>query len=541
MSDASETPHINVNGLSIYSDSAEVLTAILPATIAIQINDGEPYIITTGSVISSGAYSPSSEWMSNYILVSSEYNFDIPTNSQTFTINITVTPQNGDPFSFSEDACAPIANTLTCPQRMYTGRVYTFNLQNSIAAGGMYKTVAELTWYPKIVGTYTTQVYEVGYVDSYTQVDMATDRFSAIQFAIANRDGLSGADAASLITDANIVVQTRYMSSDFNNGIVIFETTAAVPTAPRDEVDAELAPVLTESDLLIIAYPETSEINGKYVHKQATLTCVPTAQYKYGDSLSYIQYGDKKRYGGSISFQANGVTPGTEYVRPDTGDTEIATNESVSSFSISVCGAKWKLQSDVINKAYSVLWYHPPILSEFALHRCAVSSTSTEYQYDGVYYEKDDFGSYCLIEYQVDFSPLDNSNTTDMIIQYGTHRLTFTPTYSQAGFIVVPAPAAQAMDVIISLYDLLYPYGVAMKQRLSTGAILIDFLNGGTGMAVGKAATESNALDIASDWDLLFYQATVGAYSGTSSISLVPWMHDIDDRLAVLESKTIAN
>ena len=60
-------------------------------------------------------------------------------------------------------------------------------------------------------------------------------------------------------------------------------------------------------------------------------------------------------------------------------------------------------------------------------------------------------------------------------------------------------------------------------------------------MAIGKAATEPSALDIAADWKLLFDQATVGAYNGDNEQDRVLWMHDVDDRLTYLENSIYAN
>ena len=92
------------------------------------------------------------------------------------------------------------------------------------------------------------------------------------------------------------------------------------------------------------------------------------------------------------------------------------------------------------------------------------------------------------------------------------------------------------MGVSLELIDKFYPYGIVAKITLSTAGILLDYLAGGKGMAVGKVATQQNALDIASDWKLLFYNADVGAYnSNTSSQDLVSWMHAVDSRLTALE------
>ena len=146
-----------------------------------------------------------------------------------------------------------------------------------------------------------------------------------------------------------------------------------------------------------------------------------------------------------------------------------------------------------------------------------------------------------MAEFQVSFSSLDGENQTSMTLQYGTHRISVTPDATGYGFVVFPANTAVSLNVNIVLYDNFMPYGVAATRRLSTASILIDYLSGGKGMAIGKAATEQSALDIASDWKLLFYQATVGSYNGDDEQDLIAWMRQVDDRLEYLENSIYAN
>ena len=539
MDDAETQPYLMLSGFSIYSQTSEALTAILPATVTIQVNSGTPRSYNVRDASNVGAYSPSGNWMPYFAAATSGDQIAIPGNGEAFTITVTVTPHSGTALSFTEHCCGTVSNSITCPDRIYTGRAYEFIFNEAVEAVVGRTTTAELTWYPKMDNYFTTQVYEVGWLDPYTPVSEAVTDFYSFYFAVANRDGLPGSEAAHLTTDANITIQTHYASADFTDGILITEILATVPTAPRDEVDAELAPTLTANDITLTVAPAAAEIGGKFCHRQATVTCVPVAQYKYGDSLSYIHFNDMNRYGDSISFQAEGIEPGTSYVRPDTGATVTAGNESIRNCLVSVYGGKWKQPSATVNKCYTVLWCHAPRL-EFSLHRCSVSSSATSYRYDGVYYKKDDYGAYCLIEYTVNFAPLANTNTTEMIIQHGTHRITLHPSYTQSSFVVVSAPAEQTLDVIIGLYDLFYPYGVVQKQTLSTGTIIMDILNGGRGIAIGKNATVASAVDIDSNWKLLFFKATVAAYNGSRQ-DLIAWMHSVDSRLTTLENTRYAN
>lgn len=541
MEDSSAAAHLLVSGLNVYASNRSSLEAVLPLTVTVQVGSGTTHSFYMTESVFRGGYSPSGNWMAYYANLTSDEQIAIPNNGATFQIHVTITPQTGTALSFTESACGPRANTLTCPERMVTGRVYPFTTSSAIPADSSYQTESTLSWFPRMTGQYTTQIFEEGYVDPYTKTLDATSPFATIYFAVANRDNLPGSEAAGLQAEAQVNVQVRYMSSDFTNGIVITEMAGVVPCAPRDDVDAELIPVLTAADIAMSASPAASVVGGKYLHRQSTITCTPSAQFKYGDSLSYIHYNNMNRYAASISFQAIGVEPGTTYTRPDTGVEVTAGSESICGVEMSVYGSKWKLPSATVLKTYTVLWYQAPSLPVFSIHRASVSQTTTQYLYNGTYYKKDDFGAYCIIEYEVSFSPMDNTNSVEMVIQYGTHRTMVTPGYTQSGFLVVSAPVEQTMNVTIVLYDNFYPYGVSAKRILSTGAILIDFLAGGKGMAVGKVATTPNALDISPAWKLLFYQATIGAYNGATPVDLIAWMKDIDARLKHIEDTEFAN
>ena len=529
-----EAPFLQVNGASVYSDTKEILASILPLSVRIEVGN-TTYAYTISSSISTGAYSPSGTRMPYYAILVSSENIEIENSGQTFTINVSLTPRNGTPVTFTETGHSPLSNSITCPDRVYTGAAYQYAMRNAVPGGAFYQSNASLVWSPSKDGLYTTQIYEEGYADAYTKLSDAMAGFSVFYFAVANRDNLPGSEAAALTSDASVTFRTYYRSSDFTNGCLVTEIITSVPVAPRDEVDPSLAPVIT--DVAVTASPAEAVINQKYVHRQATLTFTPVIQFKYGDTLAYLS-SDKSgnRFASSVSCPAIGVTPGDEYVRPDTGATETAGNTSVDSITISAIGNKWRIASDGYLKCYDVLYYSAPRFNTFTIHRCSVSSTTTNYKYGNTYYAKDDFGAYVLIEYEVAFSDLDGTNDPSMLVQYGTHRVVGTWDSNGYGFVVGAAPTTSSMNIVCVLYDVLMPYGVAISSRLSTGAVLADFLAGGRGVAFGKPATEPNAMDISSDWKLLFYQATVGAYDGTARTDLVSWMHDVDTRLSKLES-----
>lgn len=548
MDDQTQDAYLCVNGLSIYSDNVSNLSSFIEGseimfTISDIENESEDELGTYSIDIDvkSGAYSPSGIWMPHFVMLFSTDQFHIPHNGDEFLIHVYIIRNNTELLSFTEHCCGVYANTVTPPENMVTGRVYSFLPQRQFLAGESFQTKSSLTWHPTVIGTYTTTVVDTGYVDAGTSTDAATSNFSTLYFAVANPDHLYDS-GSSIVNDASIVLQTRYLTDDFTGGILITDISLSVEVTARNEVDASLKPVLTASGISISGSPELGILNGKYVHKQCTLTFTPVATYQFGDSLSYIQTSDgKNRYSASVSYVASGVAPGTEYIRPDTGTTVVADEESVCGTTIRVVGNKWGLQSDYATAIYTVLYYHMPRLEEFSVHRCSVSTVPTDYEYNNTYYKKDDFGAYCMILYQVNYSDLDSENTPETELQYGTHIMVGSTINGVTHCVVVPANTEQTMDVIITLYDAFYLYGVSSQLRLSTANVLIDFLAGGKGMAIGKTATVQNALDISSNYKLLFYNALVGAYQGNNQIDLVPWMHGVDERLTHLENSPYAN
>ena len=535
MDGGDDAPYLRINGLSIYADTQAELSAILPAAVRVDIGNAT-YSYTVPNHISGNAYSPSGRRMPYYAALTSAEAMEIPSTETEFQISVTVTPAEGDVLSFTEQARRPIPNSITAPESIRTGVPYGFPLSAMVPVGTGYQSNATLVWSPMALGVYTTQVYEEGYVDPYTKVSSAAETFGQVYFAVANPDNLQ----ENLVTNANVHFETVYLSSDFANGCIISEADTTVPVIPSSTVDEALAPIITEINMT--ESPAEAVANGKYVHKKATLTFSPVVQFKYGDSMSYVHHETLgNRYAASISAVAEGITPGESYTRPDTGETETAGDTSVRSMTLSVGGGKWKLLSAPYTVCYDVLYYTLPRVVSFNVYRMSVSQASTNYRYNGVYYKKDDFGAYGMAEFTVSFSSLDGENQTSMTLQYGTHRIAVTPDANGYGIVVFPANTAVAVNVNIVLYDNFIPYGVSATKRLSTGTVLMDYLSGGTGMAIGKAATERKALDIAEDWKLLFYQATGGAYEGDIEQDLVAWMHDIDGRLDYLENSIYAN
>ena len=528
MANASTTPYLCLNNFSVYANTKSPIANMLPLKISIRINSGTTYTFTSDSYPSMSGNSPSSAWMAYYVCVSSNTHIPIPGNATAFTINVTVKPASGNTITFTEAACGPSSNTVTSASNLlYTGKVYTFNCANNVPVGTNFTNSTKLYWDPlahyngNIIFSNSAAININGYVDAYTTTTNASAAFNKFYFALHNAAGLN--NDAQFRENASITLTVRYKSADFQNGIMITYCSMTVLAQPRYEIDAGLKPEINASGYTVTATPSNTVINGKYIDKKTQLTLKATGKFKYGDSL------------------VPGSNTSTFYATTSGGSpSDLQRQEK---YFVYVQGQKWGEAAYNANTAFTctVLFYEEPKLVSHAMHRCRVVSSDDGsgkcYTYGGTVYKLDDEGGNCLIEYSVKFTPLDNTNTKKLVITYSSGSKTITPSsYTASGFIVVPANTESAMDVTFKLYDKFYTSGLdAGTYRLSTAGVIMDFLNGGRGIGIGKVAEERNCLDINPNWTLMLYKATVGDYSAGTAKNLVSWMKDIDNRLATLE------
>ena len=553
MSDDDASPYIRINGLCIYGQTESAIAALLPAQVSVSIGSGEASTFTTGSKHTNGAYSPLGNWMDYYIKLTApdeeESNITIPNNGNAFTINVTVTPNGGSAISFTERACGiyPVASSQ--PEEMTTGRAYEFTCSKTIPVDSSHRVTGSLSWFPHYADYPTTNAIEYLFVDPYTTVEETTASFNKFYCAVANADYLPSVEGAR--ADSNISLKVYYNTPDFYTGVLITDIKLAVTTIPRDwdDVDQNMHPEIDSSKTVITATPSYTDINGIYVARYARLTIQVFPKLKYRSRNEHYYLGklyvdDGMGSGQACSFDANNTvsmpTYPTYIYDGETGEYHIQTIGTLN-----YNGLLYDRWAPHYGYTYTigvqVYGYFIPSITTFSVHRCAVNSSGS-YIYDGTRYSKNDYGAYCLIEWGVKFTSLGDSNTRNMTIKYGTTTQTITLTaYEQSGYMVVPANTERTMDVTIRLWDKYTTGGVTSTTRLSTAGVLIDWLSGGKGMAVGKVAETRNMLDINPDWRLLFYQATVGNYNGTTDADLIAWMHDIDDRLTALENSETAN
>ena len=545
MSNASASPYLRVNGMYIYSATKASISDMLPLTLSVSVGNGTPFTMTTSSSVSSKSYSGGGYWMEYYVKLvapsDASSNISIPNDGSAFQISVTITPRTGSAITFTESACGISPLSIVAPSEMTTARITTATLSSSVPVGNNYRVTGSFVWYPKYLEYATTEHIEDLFVDPYTRITEAASSFNSISFAVQNSDYLP--DVAGTRQNGTLSLNVYYRSADFTDGCLISCVSASILVIPREysQTDDDLLPVSNPSATVVTATPAYATVNGKYVAGYAVLNITPGYRLKYQSrSNSYggfsLTYNNKTYYsaGSPVTIQ---TVP--QYVS--------GTHTAVESFDAGFrCSIRDRWSNSKANRPYFIitlpmLGYNVPQITNFALHRCKVDSNGA-YTYNGTKYTKDDYGAYALIEYGVKFSSIDNSNVANMTIRYGTTTQTITiSSYTQTGYIVVPANTERTMDVTFRLWDTFTPAGIASTQRLSTAGVLIDWLAGGKGMAIGKVAETQNMLDVNPMWTMLFYQATVGAYNNNTDVDLVAWMHDIDTRLTALENSEYAN
>ena len=562
MAGGSSAPFLRLNGLCIYSLVKSSVSDLLPITISVQVGDGATYTFVTGSSVTNGGYSPNGNWMEYYVKFvapdSAASNIFIPNNGQSFQIHVTLTPSTGNAISFTENACGIQPMTMTTPYlketdvlqtEMTTGRVYYATLSSQIPVDSSHRVSGSFVWYPKYLDYVTTEHIEDLFVDPYTKITDAEAAYNKFYFAVANTDHLPNTSGAR--QNATLSFHYYYLSSDFYNGIMISSVYAQIPVAPRDVslVDDDLMPDGDGSTAVITAIPEGTQAGNKFVAGYASLVIRPNTKLRYqSGSSSYYRFSVLVTHDGRTqTYFSSGDSVTVPTYQQYLYNAETGTYTAMDSFTASYECTVWDRWSRCRTYGYHyyinvpMVGYSSPQIQEFSVHRCKPDEHGT-YTYGGETYAKDDYGAYCLIEYTVNFNALENTNVGNMLIRYGTTDQAITiSSYTQSGYIVVPANTETTLDVLIKLWDNLTPGGVIATLRLSTAGVLIDWLAGGKGMAIGKVAEDREVLDINPDWKLLFYQATIGNYKNNTAQDLIAWMHDIDDRLDALENSSTAN
>lgn len=159
--------------------------------------------------------------------------------------------------------------------------------------------------------------------------------------------------------------------------------------------------------------------------------------------------------------------------------------------------------------------YAPPSFQSYLSQRCLSSGTINE---DGTYIRG-------LLTFQ--FSSCGGKNTVSGSIKYKRTTVSAWTTVSAAftsGAAVVfgggGISTEYSYDVQYTLTDAFS--SVSIQDIISTAAVVMDFKQGGKGVAVGKVAEKDNCFEVSEDWDVRVYGKLLKDYIESFSKAIYP-------------------
>lgn len=159
--------------------------------------------------------------------------------------------------------------------------------------------------------------------------------------------------------------------------------------------------------------------------------------------------------------------------------------------------------------------YSPPSFQSYLSQRCLSSGTINE---DGTYIRG-------LLTFQ--FSSCGGKNTVSGSIKYKRTTVSAWTTVSAAftsGAAVVfgggGISTEYSYDVQYTLTDAFS--SVSIQDIISTAAVVMDFKQGGKGVAVGKVAEKDNCFEVSEDWDVRVYGKLLKDYIESFSKAIYP-------------------
>ncbi len=159
--------------------------------------------------------------------------------------------------------------------------------------------------------------------------------------------------------------------------------------------------------------------------------------------------------------------------------------------------------------------YAPPSFQSYLSQRCLSSGTINE---DGTYIRG-------LLTFQ--FSSCGGKNTVSGSIKY---KRTTVSTWTAVSAAFTSGAAVVFGSGGISTeysYDVQYTLtdafsSVSIQDIISTAAVVMDFKQGGKGVAVGKVAEKDNCFEVSEDWDVRVYGKLLKDYIESFSKAIYP-------------------
>lgn len=296
------------------------------------------------------------------------------------------------------------------------------------------------------------------------------------------------ADLAPLMPDAlhktfNCVMQTYY------HGVLV-----GTPFA-LDDVTVKLREidVCPQPSAQIEDDTELKATYGAYVLLQSRLHITASAGLRYGATLE------------ALRISANGTHyTGTEAITDvlESLDYDTVTIEATDSRGVTA----------VTEYTISLVEWFTPRVTTLAVHRCTSAGV------------RSDNGDHVLIEWGVDFAPVNDLNTKSLTVRHpvGSSAVPLSA-YQQTGQMIVAADTEHSYDISLVLQDAFATF--SRTVRLSTAGVILDILAGGKGVAFGKVAETASALEVSPDWTLICQTLKL------AGVDLATRLSDIEQRL----------
>lgn len=561
MSNGSAQPYIRLNNCRVRSarDNYSQIGSRVPVTIKMQLNGtGTTYTFSSGNSIqhhNGSIYDmDTGEYTDGFYYVdfSSGTNINIPKNGTPFTINLTVTTKSNESYSITEHACGPLSNTLKGPASMYTGNVATYTLQNAIRSDSTYYATSEMMLSFPTAGQHL-YVFD-GYSGPYRRIEDTTDPFTSISYVPMRGEATVG-DISKYSADSPlsyVEFKYYYITGDNDFGSSIPRSGVNVPkykyilisyhkqwitVTARSEVNAALRP---EFDKFVQTDTRVASQITKYggvVQGHANYK----VYLRYKDS-DFTGYNGNTRLKYGSYFYTSTVTDylGQQTVtsHPTGNDAYILYDHGLMTKSGENLVVQYSMQDSFgfitsYTDRITVLPYHSPQITTHRVRRCSMVESGSgvnTYEYEGSTYQLDDYGEYALIEWGVNVTSLGDINTKTLVISGIGNRTISLSSYSCNGYFVVAASGERSYDLVYTLKDDFET--TKITEPLNTALAAIDFMRGGTGLALGKVAETPNMMDIHRNWLLKMpYNTQVGNYNGNVAVRLRDWMDSVETRM----------
>lgn len=621
MSSTTAQPYITLSGCSVHSlrNQAYWLSPHLPLTIKLHINDEEKiYTFSTGTAMknketdilvldeatpSGGGGSISGDTVGYYYVdFSSSTHILIPKNGEEFTITLEITTHDGDTYTFTEYEAAPVPVVITGPSQIQTGTVATFSLSTQLINNKKFKPSGYYSYYFASLGSssWSNELF----VSPYVPMSDCHTYFSEVQL-LAHAHGATEGEKSKVSASGNDLLEITYAyripvktpvftdvyqyygyGGSSRNVRVFWEmpethcvtyVTKNVQAVAKRAYDESLRQEIKSLIYNNYYYKQQLDRYGGAVqgraHYSVSVDCQGYRDERSGNDL--LKYGsqfyeqhvreyttgamvESKKAGYSASFGASIY----DLLTP-------VTNAPVEMWAFDNFGFETSYTDYV-----TVIPYHAPRLPLFRARRCSPVSAGTDgevYVYDGVVYQPDDYGEYALIEWEADFSPLNNLNAMSLHISVPS-RTSETgyvdtaidlPEYTSSGYLVAPADPERSYDVVFTMTDDfhgtkappwvedswavsmldgsrtyigLYSPPAVYTYPLNTALAMIDFKHGGTGVALGKVSELDQVFDIHRNWLLKMPDATmIQEYNADkTAVRMCTWMNRCMSRMQAI-------